>query len=124
MPSRDTRPLRPLVRAQVVALMAISPEGRTLAELRAFLVTQRPASRDTVARVLTELVLGGLLAVEPEPAWRRRVRASIADRSIRRSGSTRRAMRGRTHQLFTPTRALHEYVQSASLFPSPVLEAH
>jgi hypothetical protein len=111
--------------------MAISPEGRTLAELRAFLVTQRPASRDTVARVLAELVAEGLLSVDAEPAWRRRVRASLVDRAMqRRTTSTtkarRGALRGRSHQLFTPTRALHDRLAServaSPLSPSP--EAH
>jgi hypothetical protein len=111
------------VRKQVIALMAISPEGRTMAELRAFLVTQRPASRDTVARVLAELVGEGLLHVAHEPAWRRRVRASIADRSVRQRPARRGGLRGRSHQLFTPTRALHALVLSSSLIPFPLSEA-
>lgn len=100
---RDTRPLRPIVRAQLERLLAVSPDGRTLLEMRLFLVTQRPASRDTVARVLADMVAETLLTVQPEPAWRRRARAKIAGLP---------KQRGRAHQLFIPTRALHDRVRS------------
>ncbi len=101
---RDTRPLRPIVRTQVERFLAVSPDGRTMTELRHFLVTQRPASRDTIARVLADLVTEGLALSTTEPTWRRIVRATLT------SGSRRKVMRGRSHVLFTPTRALHDRV--------------
>lgn len=113
MPARrDTRPLRPFVRAQLERLLAISPEGRTIAELRAFLVTQRPASRDTIARVLAELHGEGLVDPQPEPAWRRRARVRLALGAA--GATTRRAVRGRTHTLYVPTRRLHDHLQAAA----------
>lgn len=113
--SRDTRPLRPAVRLQVERLLAVSPEGRTIEELRQFLVTQRPASRDTITRVLHELLAEGLISVCPEPIWRRKVRARLAHKP------KHRALKGRTHQLFTPTRALHARV--VTWFHLPAAEA-
>jgi hypothetical protein len=114
---RDTRPLRPFVRAQLERLLAISPDGRTIAELRAFLVTQRPASRDTIARVLAELQREGLVEPQAEPAWRRRARVRLAVGAT--TTAARRATRGRTHTLYVPTRRLHDHLQAAArLAPS------
>jgi hypothetical protein len=104
---RDTRPLRPIVRQQVERLLAVSPDGRTMAELQYFLVTQRPASRDTIARVLSDLVTETLVHVSTEPPWRRRARLR-----------TRKPLRGRAHHLYVPTRALHERVRSWFLLES------
>lgn len=116
---RDTRPLRPYVRAEVLNMMAISPEGRTVAELQTFLITQRPASRDTIARVLSSLVDQGLLAVCNEPAWRRRLRASLLAASLPRKAKGRRVdLRGRQHLLYTPTEQLHvELTRTRTLAP-------
>ncbi len=109
---RDTRPLRPIVRTQLERLLAVSPDGRTITELRAFLVTQRPASRDTIARVLADLVAEALVHPTSEPAWRRRVRARL-------TAPARRSLRGRAHVLYVPTRALHDRVRSWFLLEAP-----
>lgn len=110
---RDTRPLRPVVRTQLERLLAISPDGRTMSELQSFLITQRPASRDTIARVLSDLVAEGLVGLTPEPRWRRLARGRTA-------GNERPSLRGRTHQLYTPTRALHDRVACwFTLSPQP-----
>lgn len=110
---RDTRPLRTVVRAQLERFLAVSPDGRTIPELRAFLVTQRPASRDTIARVLHQLVAERLVLATDEPKWRRIARAAATDltRPARRRRGDR-GIRGRVHVLYVPTQALHERVRS------------
>lgn len=120
---RDTRPLRPYVRAEVLNMMAISPEGRTVAELQTFLITQRPASRDTIARVLSSLVDQGLLAVCNEPAWRRRLRASLLAAALPRKAKGRRVdLRGRQHLLYT--QLSNSMWNSCGPAPSPHLRPH
>lgn len=122
---RDTSPLRPHVRRRVLWLLYASPEGVTVSELRTFLVTRRPASRDTIARVMQALLADGLVHITPEPAWRRRARARLA-------GVARRPLRGRTHVLFTPTRALSALLRAHPEFDlltdlpqdSPIPEPH
>ncbi|GAB1340921.1 hypothetical protein [Gemmatimonas sp.] len=84
------------MRAQLERLLAVSPDGRTIPELRAFLVTQRPASRDTIARVLHQLVAEHLVVATDEPKWRRVARAAAFDhaRPVRRRQGAR-GLRGR-----------------------------
>lgn len=123
---RDTRPLRSVVRAQLERFLAVSPDGRTIPELRAFLVTQRPASRDTIARVLHQLVAEQLVLATDEPKWRRLARAAAFEhmRPARRR-SPARGLRGRVHVLYVPTPALQAHVRSwflmapADAAPSP-----
>ncbi len=114
---RDTRPLRPHVRDRMLWFLHASPEGVTIAEVLGFLLTRRPASRDTIARVLAELERDGLVETEAEPAWRRRARSLLAS-------PVRRSLRGRPHVLFRPTRALHVLVRDLPVLgttPTPAL---
>lgn len=109
------------MRAQLERLLAVSPDGRTIPELRAFLITQRPASRDTIARVLHQLVAEQLVSAIEEPKWRRLARAAAFDlmRPVRRRHGTR-GLRGRVHVLYIPTAALQVRVRSWFLMtPDP-----
>lgn len=105
--------IRPQVRQDLALLLVASPSGRTIEEMRSFLVTQRPASRATIERALDDMRLDGLVTVQPEPTWRRKARVRLTKH---KAGT---ALRGRTHHLFHPTLALRQQIarQLTDAFP-------
>lgn len=111
---RSTRPLRPKVRSAITLILAVSPDGRTIPELQLFLVAQRPASRDTIARALEEMERDALIEVCDEPAWRRRARLRLVH------GARDAPLRGRPHRLYVPTPLLAPTLRpTVTRHPSP-----
>lgn len=113
------RPLRPQVRVTVSALLAVSPDGRTLPELQLFLIAARPASRSTIQRALDELQAEGMVTTSPEPFWRRlaRVRLLKTGRSSRS-----KAAQGPTFRLYRATPSLRAHVADHLRTPHPTPE--
>lgn len=97
---RSTRPLRPKVRSAIAQILSVSPDGRTIPELQLFLVAQRPASRDTIARALEDLEREALVEAVDEPPWRRKARHHLVH------GPRAAPQRGRPHRLYKPTHLL------------------